>query len=178
MEEPAPSSASSIYGSGNIGIGISLHHNKPISWRGPSTISRGISPNPASALGVAASLQTAITNHVPCRSSRVDTWTTRRRRNATKACTSFRQQASCGGVASAPYGERTESNRVLDAAALQDRLLRNMKLDLGGQPQALLFVSGGGRGGVGGCRRKRYRTIPLTPIGSNPNAWLRVRGSE
>lgn len=54
------------------------------------------------------------------------------------------------------------SEQVLDAAALQDRLMRRMKLDLGGQqPRAVLVVgeSGAGSGRYahrGGMRRRRF----------------------
>lgn len=53
-------------------------------------------------------------------------------------------------------GGGTESERVLDAAALQDKLLRSMKLGLGGRPQALLFERGGGVVGMDISRRKRW----------------------
>lgn len=55
--------------------------------------------------------------------------------------------------------DRAESDRVLDAAALQDRLTRSMKLDLGGQqPRALLVVDGDGGGArVSGGRIRRAK---------------------
>lgn len=44
------------------------------------------------------------------------------------------------------------SEQALDAAALQDRLMRRMKLDLGGQqPRAVLVLSESGDGGGGRC---------------------------
>ncbi|CAM9582424.1 unnamed protein product [Ectocarpus sp. 4 AP-2014] len=58
------------------------------------------------------------------------------------------------------------SEQVLDAAALQDRLMRSMKLELGGhQSRAVVVLSdrsggrglGGGDGGLGGARRDGVR---------------------
>lgn len=163
MEGFAPSSASSIHDSGAIGIGSALNPNTLIDWGGDSTASRGILPNSGSETSIANSLGMAITNRTPCRSYLVDTPTTRRGRNA-EACKSSKQQALCCG----------ESATVLDAAALQDRLLRSLKIDLGGRPQVPFSVGGGSRGRAGSRRRKRYHTIPLTPIGPNPYTWIRV----
>lgn len=55
------------------------------------------------------------------------------------------------------------SDQVLDAAALQDQLMRRMKLDLGGkQPRAVVVLNGRIGGLVGGCQMQRRRTSDKT----------------
>lgn len=47
-----------------------------------------------------------------------------------------------------------KSGKVLDAAALQDRLMRRMKLDLGGQQAGAVVIVNGRSGAREGARRQ------------------------